>query len=101
MLYTVAFHGMRPCGVGEMFRAGNIHKNIMPRLTAARQAGIQVVRSTRVPSGPVTLDAEVDDAQYQFIASQELNPQKSRILLMLALTKTTDWQKIQEYFMQY
>ena len=48
-----------------------------------------------------TLDAEVDDAQYQFIASQELNPQKSRILLMLALTKTTDWQKIQEYFMQY
>jgi L-asparaginase len=91
------YKGIVHAGVGN----GNIHKNIFPRLSAARQAGIQVVRSTRVPNGPVTLDAEIDDAQYQFIASQELNPQKSRILLMLALTKTSDWKKIQEYFMQY
>ncbi len=96
-LINNGYKGIVHAGVGN----GNIHKNIFPRLTAARQAGIQVVRSTRVPSGPVTLDAEVDDAQYQFIASQELNPQKSRILLMLALTKTNDWHKIQEYFMQY
>lgn len=31
--------------------------------------------------------AEVDDNRYQFIASQELNPQKATILLMLALKK--------------
>ena len=47
------------------------------------------------------LDAEVDDAKYQFVASQELNPQKSRVLLMLALTKTTDWKQIQQYFNEY
>ena len=47
------------------------------------------------------LDAEVDDNKYQFVASQELNPQKARVLLMLALTKTKDWKKIQEYFDKY
>ncbi|KAA4485135.1 L-asparaginase 2, partial [Bacteroides ovatus] len=52
-------------------------------------------------TGPTTLDAEVDDAKYQFVASQELNPQKSRVLLMLALTKTTDWKQIQQYFNEY
>lgn len=57
--------------------------------------------SPRVPTGPTTLDAEVDDAKYQFVASQELNPQKSRVLLMLALTKTTDWKQIQQYFNEY
>ena len=51
--------------------------------------------------GNSRLDAEVDDAKYQFVASQELNPQKSRVLLMLALTKTTDWKQIQEYFNEY
>ena len=86
-----------PCRVGN----GNIHKNIFPVLTDARRKGILVVRSSRVPTGPTTLDAEVDDAKYQFVASQELNPQKSRVLLMLALTKTTDWKLIQQYFNEY
>ena len=67
----------------------------------ARKKGILVVRSSRVPTGPTSLDAEVNDAQYQFGASQELNPQKSRVLLMLALTKTNDWKQIQEYFNEY
>ena len=91
------YKGIIPAGVGN----GNIHKNIFPVLTEARKKGILVVRSSRVPTGPTTLDAEVDDAQYQFIASQELNPQKSRVLLMLALTKTNDWKQIQQYFNEY
>lgn len=60
--------------------------------------GILVVRSSRVPTGNTTLDAEVDDNKYEFIASQSLSPQKARILLMLSLTTTTDWQQIQKYF---
>ena len=47
------------------------------------------------------MDAEVDDAKYHFVASLNLNPQKARILLMLALTKTHDWQEIQKYFAEY
>lgn len=91
------YKGIVHAGVGN----GNIHKNLFPELISARKKGIQIVRSTRVPTGPTTLDAEVDDRQYQFIASLELNPQKARVLLMLALTKTNDWETIQGYFNAY
>ena len=96
-LLNNGYKGIIHAGVGN----GNIHKNIFPSLIDARRKGILVVRSSRVPTGPTTLDAEVDDAKYQFVASQELNPQKSRVLLMLALTKTADWKQIQQYFNEY
>ncbi len=35
-----------------------------------------MVRSSRVPTGATTQDAEVDDAKYGFVASGTLNPQK-------------------------
>lgn len=91
------YKGIVHAGVGN----GNYHKNLFPQLLKAREKGILVVRSSRVPTGPTTLDGEVDDAQYQFVASEELNPQKARVLLMLALTRTTDWQEIQKYFEEY
>lgn len=91
------YDGIIYAGVGN----GNIHKDVFPVLEKARKKGIQVVRSSRVPIGPSTLDNEVDDDKYQFVASQQLNPQKARILLMLALTKTNDWKQIQEYFNEY
>ena len=88
------YQGIVYAGVGN----GNIHKDIFPVLEKARKKGIQVVRSSRVPTGPTTLNNEVDDDAYQFIAAQHHNPQKARILLMLALTKTDDWKDIQTYF---
>lgn len=94
---TKGYKGIIHAGVGN----GNIHKNIFPSLIEARQKGILVVRSSRVPVGPTSMDGEVDDKQYEFVASMELNPQKARILLMLALTKTQDWKEIQHYFLEY
>ena len=91
------YEGIVHAGVGN----GNIHCNVFPVLEKARKQGIQVVRSSRITSGPTTLDNEVDDAHYEFIAAQQLNPQKARILLMLALTKTRDWKEIQKYFLEY
>lgn len=91
------YQGIVHAGLGN----GNYHKNLFPSLLKAREKGILVVRSSRCPTGPTTLDNEVDDAAYQFVASQELNPQKARILLMLALTKTNDWQEIQKFFLEY
>lgn len=88
------YQGIIYAGVGN----GNIHKDIFPVLEKARKKGIQVVRSSRVPTGPTTLNNEVDDDAYQFIAAQHHNPQKARILLMLALTKTDDWKEIQSCF---
>lgn len=96
-LISNGYKGIIHAGVGN----GNIHKNIFPELIRARKEGIQVVRSSRVPTGATTLDSEVNDAEYGFVASQGLNPQKARILLMLSLTKTNDWKTIQSYFNEY
>lgn len=96
-LVNSGYKGIIHAGVGN----GNIHKNIFNQLANASENGILVVRSSRVPTGPTTPDAEVDDDKYHFIASQELNPQKARILLMLALIKNNDWQTIQTYFNEY
>lgn len=97
MMIKKDYKGIVYAGVGN----GNIHKNVFPELEKARKDGIIVVRSSRVPTGATTLDAEVDDNKYEFVASWGLNPQKARILLMLALTKTDDWQTIQKYFNNY
>ena len=94
---TNGYAGVIHAGLGN----GNYHKNIFPKLLEARRLGIVVVRSSRVPTGPTTLYDEVDDEKYEFVASWELNPQKARVLLMLALTKTNDWRRIQKYFEEY
>ena len=59
------------------------------------------MRSTRLPSGIVYRNNEVDDDALGFVASGELNPSKSRVLLMLALTKTSDTVEIQKMFYEY
>lgn len=91
------YDGIVIAGVGD----GNIHKRIFPLAIDAVNKGIIVVRSSRCSTGPTCLNGEIDDEKYHFVASQNLNPQKARILLMLALTKTHDWRQIQHYFMEY
>ena len=63
--------------------------------------GVPVVRSTRVISGDVTRNAEVDDDALGFVSADQLNPQKARVLLKLCLTRTTDPRAIQLAFDQY
>ena len=84
-------------GVGK----GNVYKSIIDTLATGTHKGTVVVRSSRVPTGATTQDAEVDDAKYGFVASGSLNPQKARVLLQLALTQTKDPKQIQEMFNQY
>ena len=62
---------------------------------------IVVVRSSRVFSGRTTIDSEVDDKALGFVAAEDLNPQKARVLLQLALLKTTNRDTIQQYFFEY
>ena len=45
------------------------------------------MRSSRVATGLVGRNVELNDDELGFIASDELNPQKSRVLLSLALLK--------------
>ena len=55
---------------------GNLYKSVFDTLATAAKNGTAVVRSSRVPTGATTQDAEVDDAKYGFVASGTLNPQK-------------------------
>lgn len=96
-LLDAGYEGIVTAGVGN----GNIHKNLFPLLEKAAKDGVAVVRSSRVSTGSATKDAEIDDKKYGFVAGQFLNPQKARVLLQLALTKTKDPAKIQEYFDKY
>jgi len=87
--------GLVLAGVGD----GNASRPALAALSRAAHQGIAVVRSSRVGSGIVARDMEIDDDKLGFIAAQELSPQKARILLMLGLTKTKDPAKLQEYFL--
>jgi len=49
----------------------------------------------------VARNGEANDDELDFVVSDTLNPQKARILLMLALTKTTDTKEIQRMFATY
>lgn len=61
--------------------------------------GPVVVRSNRTGSGRVPPTAEYD--ALHMIPADNLNPQKARILLMLALTKTADPKEIRRMFEEY
>jgi L-asparaginase type II len=58
-----------------------------------------LVRSSRVGNGRVTATTQFDELGV--IPADTLNPQKARILLMLALTKTTDAKEIRRIFSEY
>jgi L-asparaginase len=65
----------------------------------AVQAGIPVVLATRSTAGRVIMTPRKQEEG--FIVSDDLLPQKARILLMLALSMTRDRHTIQELFYQY
>ena len=93
-LLDAGYQGIVSAGVGN----GNVNAAHLERLEKAAKDGVVVVRSSRVPTGHTTRDAEVDDSKYGFVASGTLNPQKARVLLQLALTQTKDPKVIQQYF---
>lgn len=93
-LLDAGYKGIVVAGVGN----GNMNAANLALLEKAAKDGVAVVRSSRSPIGYTTRDAEIDDSKYGFSASGTLNPQKARVLLQLALTKTQDPNEIQRYF---
>ena len=84
-------------GAGGMSRR---ERDTLERVTAL-PAGARpiIVRSNRVGSGRV-LPRSADDG-LEMVAGDTLNPQKARILLMLALTRTRDLDEIRRVFREY
>jgi L-asparaginase len=90
--------GIVHAGVGD----GSLARPLVEAaLVEARKKGVVIVRSSRVGNGIVARNGEAKDDELDFVVSDTLNPQKARILLMLALTKTTDTKEIQRMFYTY
>jgi L-asparaginase len=97
MLVAKKVAGIVIAGVGN----GNFNKTYMDAVKKAVAAGVIVCRASRTPSGRVVLHDEINDDELGTIVSDDLTPQKARILLMLALTKTKDKKQLQDLFFKF
>jgi L-asparaginase len=93
-LVEAQYQGIVVAGVGN----GNLYHRLLDALAEAAQAGVVVVRASRVLSGPTVRNAEIDDDRHGFVAAGTLSPQKARLLLQLALTRTHAVDEIQSLF---
>jgi L-asparaginase len=89
--------GVVIAGVGN----GNMNKSALEACQRAAKKGVFVVRSSRVATGNVGRNVEVNDDELGLIASSDLNPQKARILLSVALLKPRKPSEVQELFYKY
>ncbi|MEN6567070.1 MAG: type II asparaginase [Veillonellales bacterium] len=90
---SLGVKGIVYAGLGN----GNMSQSMKNTFREIQNQGVVVVRSTRTGNGVVTQN----DTFSRFVAADNLSPQKARILLMLALTKTSDPKEIQEMFWTY
>jgi L-asparaginase len=81
------------------FGGGTYPRAFLDAGRRAVQAGIPVVLASRVTAGRVIMTPQ--KSADGFIVSDDLLPQKARILLMLALSITRERQALQELFYQY
>jgi L-asparaginase len=89
--------GIVYAGVGD----GSISVQLEPAAIAASKKGIIIARSSRTGAGRVVRNGEEKDDENGFIVTDNLTPQKARLLLMLGLTVTSDLQELQEMFYTY
>lgn len=88
--------GVVHAGVG----GGNVHAAVKHSLWRLAAQGVAVVCASRTGSGVVPYNPE-EVRKNGFISADNLNPQKARVLLQLALTRTRDPEAIQAMFQAY
>ena len=89
--------GIVTAGVGN----GNMTGAALEAVARAIKAGVVVVRATRVMSGAVGRNVEVNDDELGSVVSGDLSPAKARVLLKLALLQSSDAGEIQTIFDTY
>jgi L-asparaginase len=94
---AIGAKGIVIAGVGN----GNMTEAALNALAAQAKKGIVCVRSSRVTTGRVGRNVEVDDDKLGLVASEGLNPQKARVLLRLALLKPRSLADLQQIFQEY
>ena len=98
LIDAVAGHGS-PGLVVAGFGGGTFPPQVIESAARAVERGIVVVLASRSSAGRVVMTPAKE--QQGFIVSDNLLPQKARVLLMLALTRTTDRDRIQQMFLEY
>jgi L-asparaginase len=89
--------GIVIAGVGN----GNMTKAALDALAAQAKKGVVGVRASRVVTGRVGRNVEVEDDKLGFVAALDKNPQKARVLLRLALLKPRNMSDVQRIFTEY
>src|SRR3954471_23702249 len=89
--------GIVVAGVGN----GNMTAAALKTLEKHARNGVVCVRSTRGTTGRVGRNVEVDDDKAGLVASLDLNPQKARVLLRLALLTQRSNSDLQQLFSEY
>ncbi|MBL3964024.1 L-asparaginase, partial [Burkholderia sp. KCJ3K979] len=80
-LVAAGVRGLVVAGTGN----GSIHATLQTALADAVNAGVAVVRASRVGSGHVMRNGAASDDALGFVSAGSLHPFKARVLLMLAL----------------
>jgi glutamin-(asparagin-)ase len=81
---------------------GSVSSAVVPTLQELRGKGVQIIRSSHVNAGGFVLrNAEQPDDKYDWVVAHDLNPQKARILALVALSKTQDSKELQRIFWEY
>lgn len=83
------------------FGNGSIPDYLDAVLKEVRARGVFVVRTTRTGSGAVVRNGETNDDENDYIVVDDQNPAKARLLMTLALTKTSDTRELQRIFWKY
>jgi len=101
-----AYKALAQAGAKAIIHAGtgngSVSSRVVPSLQALRKDGVQIIRSSHVNAGGFVLrNAEQPDEKYDWVVAHDLNPQKARILAMVALTKTNDSKELQRMFWEY
>jgi len=103
---AASYEAIGRSGVKALIHAGtgngSVADRVVPVLQKLRTDGVQIIRSSRVTTGGFVLrNAEQPDDKYDWVVAHDLNPQKARILAMVALTRPVDSKELQRIFWEY
>lgn len=83
------------------FGNGSVPDYMAAALKEARAKGVFVVRTTRTGAGAIVRNGETNDDENDYVVADDQSPARARLLMALALTKTTDTKELQEIFWKY
>jgi L-asparaginase/Glu-tRNA(Gln) amidotransferase subunit D len=94
---TASAAGVVLAGTGN----GNVPTALRGTILELTRAGKAIVRSSRTNAVTVARNGEFNDDEANTIAAGSLNPQKARVLLMLALAQDMRPERTQQIFDEY